>query len=51
MIWTTEGPQVVIPPDFVDQLKMLPDHTFPSALRDVRSWITNRSQATADLGL
>ncbi|EAW13530.1 cytochrome P450 [Aspergillus clavatus NRRL 1] len=32
-IWTTEGAQVVIPPDFVDELKMLPDHTFPSALR------------------
>ncbi|KAI9039231.1 cytochrome P450 [Aspergillus affinis] len=32
-IWTTEGEQVVIPPDYVDELKMLPDHTFPSALR------------------
>ncbi|KAK1141873.1 hypothetical protein N8T08_008386 [Aspergillus melleus] len=32
-IWTTEGEQVVISPDYVDELKMLPDHTFPSALR------------------
>ncbi|MCJ1444053.1 MAG: hypothetical protein MMC23_004553 [Stictis urceolatum] len=35
-VWTTEGAQVVIPPDYVDELKMLPDHTFPSALRNVR---------------
>ncbi|CAD6569440.1 MAG: hypothetical protein ASARMPREDX12_002450 [Alectoria sarmentosa] len=33
-VWTTEGNQIAIPPDYVDELKMLPDHTFPSALRD-----------------
>lgn len=32
-VWTTEGSQVVIPPDYVDEVKMLQDHTFPSALR------------------
>ncbi|KAE9363515.1 cytochrome P450 [Stipitochalara longipes BDJ] len=25
-VWTTEGNQVVIPPKFIDELKMLPDH-------------------------
>lgn len=35
-VWTTEGVQFVIPPDYVDELKMLLDHTFPSALRNVR---------------
>ena len=34
-VWTTEGTQIVIPPDYVDELKMLPDHTLPSALRNV----------------
>lgn len=34
-IWTTEGTQLVIPPDYVDEVKMLPDNKFPSALRNV----------------
>lgn len=34
-IWTSEGYQVVLPPAHVDELKMLQDDTFPSALREV----------------
>ncbi|KAL4894557.1 cytochrome P450 [Aspergillus ambiguus] len=33
-VWTSEGYQVVLPPTYVDQLKMLPDHTLPSSLRE-----------------
>ncbi|GIJ88793.1 hypothetical protein Asppvi_007720 [Aspergillus pseudoviridinutans] len=33
-VWTTEGYQVVLPPPYIDELKMLPDHTFPSSLRE-----------------
>ncbi|KAF8867032.1 cytochrome P450 [Acephala macrosclerotiorum] len=33
-VWTTEGDQIALPPPYTDELKMLPDHTFPSSLRD-----------------
>ncbi|CAN8097031.1 unnamed protein product [Discula destructiva] len=33
-IWTSEGYQVVLPPAYLDELKMLPDHTCYSSLRD-----------------
>ncbi|KAL2817756.1 cytochrome P450 [Aspergillus cavernicola] len=33
-VWTSEGYQVVLPPSYVDELKMLPDHTLPSSLRE-----------------
>lgn len=33
-VWTTEGTHVAIPAKYVDSVKMLPDHTFPSSLRD-----------------
>ncbi|WYZ44885.1 hypothetical protein EsH8_VIII_000201 [Colletotrichum jinshuiense] len=33
-VWTSEGYQVVLPPKYIDELKMLPDHTFPSFLRE-----------------
>ncbi|KAH8659907.1 cytochrome P450 [Xylariales sp. PMI_506] len=33
-VWTSEGYQVVLPPPYLDELKMLPDHTFPSSLPD-----------------
>ncbi|KAL4779475.1 cytochrome P450 [Aspergillus varians] len=33
-VWTSEGDQVVLPPASVDGLKMLPDHTLPSSLRE-----------------
>lgn len=36
-VWTTEGNQLVLPPKYFDEVKMLPDHTFPSSLRDVRN--------------
>ncbi|KAK2048033.1 cytochrome P450 [Colletotrichum somersetense] len=29
-VWTSEGHQVVLPPNYIDELKMLPDHTLPS---------------------
>jgi hypothetical protein len=35
LIWTSEGDHVVLPPSAVDDLKMLPDHTLPSSLREV----------------
>ncbi|KAL4939386.1 hypothetical protein BDV06DRAFT_214358 [Aspergillus oleicola] len=34
LIWTSEGDHVVLPPSAVDELKMLPDHTLPSSLRE-----------------
>jgi len=34
-VWTSEGDQVVLPPESVDELKMLPDHTLSSSLREV----------------
>ncbi|KAL4977327.1 cytochrome P450 [Aspergillus desertorum] len=33
-VWTSEGDHVVLPPACVDELKMLPDHTLPSSLRE-----------------
>ncbi|KAL1872678.1 hypothetical protein Daus18300_004224 [Diaporthe australafricana] len=33
-VWTSEGYQLVLPPAYLDELKMLPDHTFPSSLRE-----------------
>lgn len=46
-VWTSEGYQLVLPPAHLDELKMLPDHTFPSSLREVS--VTNHSSAK-DLG-
>ncbi|KAL4970622.1 cytochrome P450 [Aspergillus stella-maris] len=34
LVWTSEGDHVVLPPSAVDELKMLPDHTLPSSLRE-----------------
>ncbi|KAH7357234.1 cytochrome P450 [Rhexocercosporidium sp. MPI-PUGE-AT-0058] len=33
-VWTSQGEQVSLPPKYIDGLKMLPDHTFSSQLRD-----------------
>ncbi|KAH6721744.1 cytochrome P450 [Leptodontidium sp. MPI-SDFR-AT-0119] len=33
-VWTSQGEQVSLPPKYVDGLKMLPDHTLTSQLRD-----------------
>ncbi|KAL8768151.1 MAG: hypothetical protein Q9209_005542 [Squamulea sp. 1 TL-2023] len=34
-IWTSQGNQMVLPARYIDELKMLPDTKFPSALRVV----------------
>ncbi|KAL2065352.1 hypothetical protein VTL71DRAFT_3022 [Oculimacula yallundae] len=33
-VWTTEGIQMSLPAKYIDEVKMLPDHTFPSSLRE-----------------
>lgn len=44
-VWTSEGYQLVLPPAYLDELKMLPDHTLPSSLREVS--LPNHSSARA----
>lgn len=34
-IWTSQGNQLVLPARYLDELKMMPDTKFPSALRVV----------------
>ncbi|KAL2072977.1 hypothetical protein VTL71DRAFT_10301 [Oculimacula yallundae] len=33
-VWTSQGEQISLPPKYIDGLKMLPDHTFTSQLRE-----------------